>query len=379
MGLIQRYLVGELLAIFGATLAGSVLMLTFGGGVKEGMRHGLPPQLVLELLPFLVIEMLRLTVPGCLLFATCSVFGRLVANNELRALKSVGINPLKVIWPALAVAYLLSLATFELYDISARWARPNLRRVLVESVAEVAYGVLKTDRAFSSDGISIVVEDVRQRKLVRPVVQVAGRGDNPPMTLTAQEAELRYNEEAGTLQMICFETGVEVVGKWSMYFPDRFVHDITLPGQTEQADHHKSPANLPQSSIGVQIDYEYEQLEQLRGQPPEVPRDEMMQKWKHHELRLYRLQAEVQRRLANGFACFCFALVGIPVAMWWQSSDNVSAFFACFLPILLVYYPLLVVGETIARKGTTPELSVWLANAVLVAVGLFAMRHVLRH
>jgi lipopolysaccharide export system permease protein len=82
--------------------------------------------------------------------------------------------------------------------------------------------------------------------------------------------------------------------------------------------------------------------------------------------------------LSNGFGCFCFALVGIPVALWWKSGDNVSVFFICFLPILLIYYPLLVAGETLARQGFLPAVSVWLADAVLLVLGLALMYRVLR-
>jgi lipopolysaccharide export system permease protein len=84
---------------------------------------------------------------------------------------------------------------------------------------------------------------------------------------------------------------------------------------------------------------------------------------------LHRLQAEIPRRFSNGFGCLCFALIGIPVAMRGRSSDTMSVFFRCFMPILLVYYPLLATGENIAREGCYPELSVWLANAVLFVIG----------
>ncbi len=87
------------------------------------------------------------------------------------------------------------------------------------------------------------------------------------------------------------------------------------------------------------------------------------------QARLFRLQAEIPRRWANGFGCLCFVLVGIPVAMRGRSADTMSVFFLCFMPILLVYYPLLVVGENLARAGVVPEFSVWLANAVLFAAG----------
>jgi lipopolysaccharide export system permease protein len=99
----------------------------------------------------------------------------------------------------------------------------------------------------------------------------------------------------------------------------------------------------------------------------------------HHKTRLFRLQAEVPRRFSNGLGCLCFAMIGMPVAMWRRSSDAMSVFFVCFMPILLVYYPLLVIGENMARDGVFPQLSVWLADSVLFAIGTVLLLRLMRH
>jgi lipopolysaccharide export system permease protein len=98
-----------------------------------------------------------------------------------------------------------------------------------------------------------------------------------------------------------------------------------------------------------------------------------------HHVRLARLEAEVARRMSNGFGCLCFAMIGIPVAMRSRSSDTMSVFFKCFVPILVVYYPLLVTGEEIARAGIYPQYSVWLADAVLLFAGLVLFVRNARH
>ena len=92
-----------------------------------------------------------------------------------------------------------------------------------------------------------------------------------------------------------------------------------------------------------------------------------------HQQRLSRLVAEPHRRLSNGLGCLCFALVGVPVAMGRRSADVMSIFFICFLPILLLYYPLLMTGENLARQGVFPQGSVWLADGALLIVGAVLM------
>ena len=108
--------------------------------------------------------------------------------------------------------------------------------------------------------------------------------------------------------------------------------------------------------------------------------------WKPHEkeienakTRLYRLHTEPWRRWANGFSCLCFVLIGIPVSIRMRFSEFIASFFICFLPILLVYYPLLAVSVDKAKDGFFPPYSVWLGNIVLAVAGIWMLRRVNRH
>jgi lipopolysaccharide export system permease protein len=118
-------------------------------------------------------------------------------------------------------------------------------------------------------------------------------------------------------------------------------------------------------------------VQQRQHQQPETP--EQTLEFDRHQLRLWRLRTEPYRRWSNGFNCLSFALIGIAVALWWRLSDNLTIFFVCFLPILLVFYPLLVLGEYIATKGVLPPWSVWLPNVVLIVNAMLVMRRVIRY
>ena len=97
------------------------------------------------------------------------------------------------------------------------------------------------------------------------------------------------------------------------------------------------------------------------------------------EFRLHRLHTEPWRRWANGFSCLCFVAVGVPVAVWMRFSEFIASFFACFLPILVVYYPLLAVSVEQAKDGALPPQSVWLGNLVLAVAGVWLLRRVNRY
>jgi lipopolysaccharide export system permease protein len=95
--------------------------------------------------------------------------------------------------------------------------------------------------------------------------------------------------------------------------------------------------------------------------------------------RIHRLQTEPWRRWATGFSCFFFVMVGAPLAIRLRNSDLWTSFAICFLPILLVYYPLLALGVDRAKDGALPPYSVWLGNVILLLAGLWLMRKVNRY
>jgi lipopolysaccharide export system permease protein len=73
-------------------------------------------------------------------------------------------------------------------------------------------------------------------------------------------------------------------------------------------------------------------------------------------------------------------LVGCPVGIWFGRRDYLSSFITCFLPIVLVYYPLMLCGMNMAKSGRfAPWLAVWPANIVLAGAALMLYRRLLRN
>ena len=239
---IHRSVVLDTVKVFAITTLAALLLMTLGGGAKEGVTRGLPPVLVARILPYLVPEMLRFIVPGCLLFAVCSVFGRMSADNEIVALKSLGISPLRIVWPTLVVAYALSMFTYWLYDLCAVWARPSLQREVSQSIHEIAYSYLKANRSFSSQGASIVVKEVSGDQLIKPVITLEVGPGGVPVIIQAERARLRSEPSRGILRVECEDSQVDVVGKGSLRFPDGFAHDIVLRDFNQVHEDHRSPA-----------------------------------------------------------------------------------------------------------------------------------------
>src|SRR5262249_25100385 len=92
------------------------------------------------------------------------------------------------------------------------------------------------------------------------------------------------------------------------------------------------------------------------------------------------LETEMLMRPALAFGCLCFVVVGCPVGIWFSKSDYLSAFITCFLPIVFLYYPLLLCGINVAKNGKVePSIAVWAANGIMAVVALPLYRKLMKN
>jgi lipopolysaccharide export system permease protein len=282
-----------------------------------------------------------------------------------------------------------------LNDLAVTWGRQGIQRVIIESVEQVAYSMLRTQRSYSTRRFSVNVKEVSDRKLVRPIFVLHAQGDAPAVTISAREAELRGNPTDNTLSIFLTDGIVEVGNKLSLVFADTVERKIPLADATRKGFDETSPSHCPLVCIPAETWRQRQKIHQIQqrlaaetaylmvsgdfaalSESEQVPR---RQELEHAHYRLYRLKTEPWRRWANGFSCFFFVMAGIPLAIRQKNGDFLTSFFLCFLPILLVYYPLLAFGVDRAKCGALPPCTVWLGNVVLLLAGWWMMRRVMRY
>ncbi|TWT48342.1 LptF/LptG family permease [Botrimarina hoheduenensis] len=392
MRILTRYIIVELLQVFFLTLAGLTALIFLALVGREAINKGLGLGPLLRMAPYLVPQAMQFAVPGTMLLATTSVYGRLSAFNEVVALKSMGISPWKIIGPTLIVAAATSFVAVGVNDLAVSWGRLGVQRVFVESLEEVIYGQLRLHRSYVAEGVRINVVDVRDRLLIRPTLTVQGKGGREPITISAAAAEMRSIPAEQKLQVAFRDLDVEGPIKYAD--PSVFVHEIDLAELFDEAD-SRSPSNYALAEIGAE-------RAEMRRQTDLAQRDHAAQQMlglmtgdtsrlgvaeREQNARLIgelhyrerRLSVEPFRRWANGFSCLCFVMVGAPMAILRQKGEFLASFFLCFLPILLVYYPLLIVSVDHAKAGDISPAAVWIGNLVLALWGLSMMRRVARH
>ena len=80
--------------------------------------------------------------------------------------------------------------------------------------------------------------------------------------------------------------------------------------------------------------------------------------------------AEFHKKFSIPFASLVFALIGTPLGIRVKRSGKFSGF-SLSIALVLLYYLIFVMGETLGRKGQiSPFIGVWIPNLVLGVMGL---------
>lgn len=392
MRIFTRYIVFELLKVFSFTLASMtafVFLVLIG---KEAVENGLGLVPILRLVPYMLPQAMQFAVPGTMLLATTSVYGRIASSNEIVAIKSLGISPMTMIWPTLILATLVSFSAVVLNDVAVSWGRGGVERVILESLEEIVYGRLRTTKTYSNDRLKVTVKEVRGKQLIRPMFLYYPSKDKPAWTITADQAEIRANEQEATVSLILTNAEVDFGDQGSLSWPGRKEWPVSLADFSGQRGGSRSPSTYSLREIGPSKVRQAATIERLKQEMTAEASYALMtgrmfelsqEVWQQKENRLYsaqstlqRLKTEPHRRWANGFSCLCFVLIGAPMAVWRRHGEFWGSFFACFLPILLVYYPMLVGCVDQAKTGVFPPQAVWLGNIVLAMWGVWLLRRV---
>lgn len=390
-----RYVALELVSFFVVvvTIITVVLVLAVVAGEAVRMNLGLMP--TLRLLPFVLPTALAYAVPTAFLFAVCLVYGRMSADNEVVAAKSLGISPVVLIAPGLLIAFVLSLAGVALHDFANSWGTAGVQRVIVQSLEEVAYGMLRSQRAFANPRFSIVVKGVDGKRLIRPTMNFQANNDLPALTVTAAEAELRSDLSRDMMTLILTDCEIEMPPNVRTVLPGQTTKEFPLTYFSAKEIRAGSPGQMPMRKIHGEITLQLARIHELEQSLAAAAAmalvtgdlDELYEEnWRARRRqlaeansRLYRLRIEPSRRWACGFSALCFALCGAPWAILLKKADVMTRFGLLFGGILVCYYPLLIGCLDRVKGGAMPPYVVWTPNVILALVGFALMKRVIRY
>jgi lipopolysaccharide export system permease protein len=397
--ILYRMILWELTKVFTMSLVGITGILLMAGIIAEASQQGLNPAQVLAIIPLLIPSTLPYTIPATTLFATCVVYGRLAADNEILAIKAAGINIMKVVWPGAMLGLSMSCFTMGMYYRIIPYTHSLMRSMFINDVEASLYAVLERDHAINQPRLAyaVWVHQVQGRKLVNALFKQRDENDTKRYkTISmAREAEIRVDmpkKEILLHMKNCIVAVASEKGWDTAYFDDRLfpvpLPDNFTPNRPRRArdlswreilQHRRELVRLEEE---ITAEISLRSGPELLNAPPDLQQqvDNLAEKHKYTQGEIDQLDAELWMRPALSCGCLCFVLVGCPVGIWFSRSDYLSAFITCFLPIVFVYYPLMLCGTNLAKEGKLhPALSIWAADAILALISLFLFKRLLRN
>ncbi|MCP5007318.1 MAG: LptF/LptG family permease [Planctomycetes bacterium] len=91
------------------------------------------------------------------------------------------------------------------------------------------------------------------------------------------------------------------------------------------------------------------------------------------------LSLNIHKRLAPSFSCIAFVLIGIPIGIMTKSNNLLISLGISFILILLLYYPLVALGQILAEDSIYPIIpSFWGANVFNFILSIVLFTKILR-
>ncbi len=394
-GILQRTVFLELVRIFVMSLLGITGILVLGGIVPEASQQGLNPLQIVGIIPLLIPSMMPYSIPATTLFTACVVYGRLSADNEILAIKSAGINIIKVLMPGVVLGALMSVTTASLYYHIIPTTQHLLKISFLDEVEEGLYAILKKDREINRPDLNyvIAVRQVQGRRLIDALFFKRREGQTDyDVIAKAREAELKVDLPAKQIHVVMRHfVGLSEDGNTRAIVDEEKVWTVALPPIDTQRKRRSREHTWEQllariDEVAVEIQKKVDEIADVETQD-HLPSSQKAEHLKNLNFQKHVLESEAKSlatemhmRPVLSFGCLCFVLVGCPVGIWFSKSDYLSAFITCFLPIVFTYYPLILAGTNLAKEGKYhPAMTLWVANGVIGLVGLALFRRVIRH
>ncbi|HEY6873742.1 MAG TPA: LPS export ABC transporter permease LptF [Geobacteraceae bacterium] len=307
-------------------------------------------RMIVYLLPFFSM----VTIPMSFLLALLLAFGRLSADSEITAMKSGGIGLYSLLPPVLSCALAAYLITTFITVFALPWGNTSFKKLLVTIIETRATLNLK-ERVFNDDfpGLVLYVDRYSSdRDSMSGILIQDERNPKEPSTIFAEQGIIERTPGTKSLRLSLKNGGIhrsiDTTGYRLLEFKD---YELTI--------------NLAQSTKEMtknELDMTFAELrESLHTHlTDDKERRDML--------------IEFHRRFALPFACFVFALVGVPLGIQNQRSGK-AAGFSISIGVILVYYVVLSLGKTLAQKGIIyPAVAVWVPDIAFLLLGIYLFR-----
>jgi lipopolysaccharide export system permease protein len=395
------------------------------------LNRGVAVGIVLQLFVLSLGYIVALSAPCAVLVAVLMTFGRLSQDNEITALRSIGVNMAGVLVGPLLAAGLLSVGLTLFNNHVLPESNHAFANLLVD-IGRMRPTVKLQEGVFIADfpGYNMLVQSVNGRtNEMRGVTIYQLNPGGPPTTILAKRGFLSYTRDGRTAVLELKDGEIHDIpaeeGGNRKYRRLTFkTHVINIAGagailertvRTQRSDREMSARELisARDSVGLQysraLEIKRARLVEL-GLPPSAMaalapetapladrlaalgsgwtgQGDALQKLERQmpmlgtELDLWRIErtamlrrmaqlsVELHKKFSLPVACVVFVLVGAPLGMRVRRAGPAVAFIS--IGFFLFYWLCLVGGEELAtRLFIPPWVAMWLPNLLLGVLGI---------
>jgi len=419
---LHRYVLAEYLkaaAVSTAVFTGFAAAASLYKFSETAARSGVSSGAMISLTGYLLPYVLLYALPLSLFTAAIISFGRLSADNEFVAIKASGIHPGAVVAPVLAAGLAASLGCVVLADVGLAVGFSAIRSRLLTAAPGVFEGALVPGRSVSfgtdrGSRYTINVLEGRHGTADEPRISVAifsnGRLDS---MLIAESFDVRVKKREGAggtvAHVLRFKLrngqildGLSAKGVGPGREPSGFYrpisferHRLEIPVARSMAGsiaigYRRETMGLSQNLSAarrfrmemeravVRTEYLRKKAARIAAEPGRAKELETIRKGIAGEKavaagsarRMLRLDVEFHRKLSMSFACLAFVLLGLPLGLASRQRSRAMGFALGAGVAFCGYYPLMLVGKSLAESGKiAPWAGMWTPVALVALVG----------
>ena len=372
--LMDRWLITQILPpMLFAISAFTVISLSVGvmfDLIRKIVEFGLPLFLAIKVLFYSLPSFLVLSFPMAVLLSTLLAYGKLSANSELLALRSIGIKTSRIIAPAIAVSIFMTGLTFYFNDnlvpASNKLAESTLRAGIGSSFSSEKG---RNNIMFSRYGSRIESATNKPTKTNTYLTHIfyASLFENNIM----QGVTVLDFSRQDIQQILKAKSAIFDKKNSSWIFSDGSIVSIDQGGQTTniQFEKYRYPfvegpldlARVPKDATEMSLKQalEAERIYKETGNLKEIR----------------RIQVRIQEKFTLPCACLVFGLIGSSLGSKSNLRSSKSQGFGLSVILILIYYVMSFVFSSFGVKGLlSPIIATWLPVLISLSGGIYFLR-----
>ena len=363
MKLLDRYIAKQVLVTAFFAVGVLSLVLVFGNVFKQLLdllvNHDVPLEYILSFMAYILPFSLTFTIPWGFLTAVLLVFGRLSAENELIALRSMGVSIYRICFSLLVIA----LACVGV----CLWINVDVAPKAQQKMKAALYNIA-TSNPIAMFGSDQIIDEFPNKKIYVSRKEGTRLFDILMYDLSDAGAALSVvHAREGSLQAD---------------LSNKLNPQVLLELKNARYEQHDSvdPHNLAKIRQGITMQKivlpislkDLYERNKVRSGLSQKTLSELMEETKAGRQDIEQLTAaktEVNKRFSFSLASFAFALIGVPLAITAQRKET-SIGFLLSLVVAFVYFFFIILANAVRENPKFhPELLIWAPNVLFISLG----------